>query len=291
MESADLMHRYLPVDRCGAQGDNHAWINLLGSWSTQQADGKRSGYDANHQGIAMGSDRCFTENVKLGIYASAVHSKADSRGIADKHQMKANSWQVGLYGNAITSAKTDIEAYIGVGKAEIDGKRYTQLNQKLAKSDYNADMMSAGMGVNYHLSDAITPFLRLDYTRIGADSYHETGAELMNLTVKGQTSEALIARTGVKFDKAVTDKLSLYAKASVGVDLLHREQAITAAFSALPTNTFSVKNGKFGRVIGDIELGSTYHFTPNVSLQFGGQAIGREGSHSLGVQANFNIRF
>ncbi|WKT00593.1 hypothetical protein [Gallibacterium salpingitidis] len=56
-------------------------------------------------------------------------------------------------------------------------------------------------------------------------------------------------------------------------------------------NSFSVKNGKFSRVIGDIELGSTYYFTPNVSLQLGGQATGREGSHSLGIQANFNIRF
>ncbi|OBW91002.1 hypothetical protein QV01_09025, partial [Gallibacterium genomosp. 3] len=294
MEATELMHRYLPVERCGVKGDNQAWVNLLGSWGTQQADGQRSGYDSNHQGIAMGSDRCLTDNIKLGIYASAVHTELDSRKLSNKHQAKANSWQVGIYANAITSEKTDIEGYVGMGKAEIHGKRYFDFTRDVAKSDYDANLITAGVGFNYHLGSErfpITPFLRLDYTRIGADSYRETGAGLMNFTVKGQTSEALIARAGVKFDKALSDKLALYAKASVGVDVLHRDRALQVAFSALPNNQFSVKNGKFGRVIGEIELGSTYHFTPNVSLQFGGQATGREGNHSFGVNANLSVRF
>ncbi|OBW90723.1 hypothetical protein QS62_11650, partial [Gallibacterium salpingitidis] len=136
MEATDTLTKSIPTGRCLANsGENQVWAKVLGEWNEREGLSGLSGYQATHSGIAIGSERCVTENTKLGLTAGYLKTDADSYDSAANHNLKADTWQVGVYGNTELTPQWDIDFYAGIGQAYLDGKRHLSFLGRTAESE------------------------------------------------------------------------------------------------------------------------------------------------------------
>ncbi|OBW96014.1 autotransporter outer membrane beta-barrel domain-containing protein, partial [Gallibacterium salpingitidis] len=185
MEATDTLTKAIPTGRCLADaGDNQVWAKVLGEWNERDGSSGLSGYQATHSGIAIGSERCVTENTKLGLTAGYLKTDADSYDSAANHNLKADTWQVGVYGNTALTPQWDIDFYAGIGQAYLDGKRHLSFLGRTAESEMKANHFRTGITLNrafqVNPQAKVTPFIGLDYQRVEVEDYIEKGAKDFN---------------------------------------------------------------------------------------------------------------
>ncbi|MDO5666650.1 MAG: autotransporter outer membrane beta-barrel domain-containing protein [Alcaligenaceae bacterium] len=188
--------------------------------------------------------------------------------------LKADTWQAIAYGDYALNEALSLDAQVGLGRASLEGKRHIGFANKTAKADYHATVVQAGTGLNYRLGSEqshLTPFARVDYTHVKSSGYTETGADALNLKVKGQSYDSLVWRVGVRGEEQVGDSLALFGTASVGLESLEHDNPITAEFTGAPGLAFKTRSTDYGRVVGNVAVGAVYRPAKNVEL------IGRYG--------------
>jgi outer membrane autotransporter protein len=78
---------------------------------------------------------------------------------------------------------------------------------------------------------SFTPSFRADYTTIKENGYAETGADALNLTVDGKTTDELILAVDGKVMHALSDTSTLTANLGIGYDTQAEQASMTTAFS------------------------------------------------------------
>ncbi|OBX12101.1 hypothetical protein QV09_00060 [Gallibacterium salpingitidis] len=296
MEATDTLTKAIPTGRCLAgAGDNQVWAKVLGEWNERDGSSGLSGYQATHRGIAVGSERCVTENTKLGLTAGYLKTDADSYDSAANHNLKADTWQVGVYGNTALTPQWDIDFYAGIGQAYLDGKRHLSFLGRTAESEMKANHFRTGITLNrafqVNPQAKVTPFIGLDYQRVEIEDYIEKGAKDFNFAVDKQSTEAFMAKVGIKGDFQVNERLSLQAKAAVGYDMSYRGNYLRAGFVNYPKYRFTLEECDPSRVRGELDVGAKYQISQNVSLGAGVQSTFAKGFNSVAGNVNLSIQF
>ncbi|OBW90794.1 autotransporter domain-containing protein [Gallibacterium salpingitidis] len=296
MEATDTLTKTIPTGRCLADaGDNQVWAKVLGEWNERDGSSGLSGYQATHSGIAVGSERCVTENTKLGLTAGYLKTDADSYDSAANHNLKADTWQVGVYGNTALTPQWDIDFYAGIGQAYLDGKRHLSFLGRTAESEMKANHFRTGITLNrafqVNPQAKVTPFIGLDYQRVEIEDYIEKGAKDFNFAVDKQSTEAFMAKLGIKGDFQVNDRLSLQAKAAVGYDMTYRGNYLRAGFVNYPKYRFTLEDCDPSRVRGELDVGAKYQISQNVALGAGVQSTFAKGFNSVAGNVNLSIQF
>jgi outer membrane autotransporter protein len=225
-----------------AFSDQHAWVKPFGSWAEQDDINGVSGYDASTYGIVLGSDARLSDKQRLGVAFGYSNSNVDSNSAVARQSADVNSYQFIVYGSHSLNETTDINFQADIGHHNTEGTRHIALTSTTASSDYNSWSAHVGAGLSreYTLSEKtkLTPTVRFDYTSIRDESYTETGAGALNLSVDSNTTEELVLGLGGKLTHEVSEAATLTAKLGVGYDVMDQRDSITAAFAGAPSATF-----------------------------------------------------
>lgn len=265
---ADFAHdtKRAQTERTVICGDNGRalWASLLGSRGHLAGDGSTLGYTAEHAGVAVGTEVCAGQT-RGGVMLAAGHNEAKDREATVKHELTANTWLVGLYGEHDLTDRVTLDANVGVGRSRVKGERQFVTEGLTAESRTHASLYQAGVGVAWKATEWLTPFARLDYTRVTMKGFTENGANEHNQHVSRDAVDELVARVGTQITTPLTSRLRFSARVSAGVDLLDSMGTTHARFVD-GSGEVAMKNGARSRVVGDMALGLAYQVTPNWAL-------------------------
>lgn len=273
--------------------DRAFWAKVIGKSSTLDADDTGAlGYNNDEYGVVTGIDTML-DQTRVGVAVSYVHSDADSRGRAN-HQLTAKSKQAIIYADHYANDATRLYGQAAIGRSDIDGERHLNtLTNSVAKSDYQANTVNAGIGAEYRIGTSdrnITPFVAFDYARVRADGYRETGAGVYDLTVDKQSFESVRSTIGAKFNQAITPKLVLTGKLAAGYESGDAASFISAGFVD-HDGRFSTRSREIGRTIGIAGVGATYQLTPRAQVSATYQGQWQSGYDSQSANVGLRIAF
>lgn len=297
LDAMRAMQKATPWDRCGdiLKSGKQGWASLIGGWTAQGGSAGAAGFDAHHEGIAVGTDVCHN-TWKVGLMGAYTHSTVESDHTVADQTAKSDAWLLGVYGNKLITDRVDVDFGLSAGRARVKGTRDLTFAHETAKSTAHATLITAGAGLNWHLGTptlAWTPFVRADYQTVRMGGYTESGS-VLSLNVDKQTSESLILRAGVKVATHFSDRWEAFGKVLAGVDVLDNGYGITARFANAPAaaqRDFTVENTRHGRAVGEVELGGTYHVTPAVDLSAGVGTLLRKGQHDTAANLKVTVKF
>lgn len=257
------------------------WAKAIGADSSITGTKGALGYDQEDWGVVAGADTTLG-NGKLGFALGYIDTQTDSTNTTQTADAKTT--EAIIYGNYNATDDTAAYAHIGVARSDIKGERTIAVGSNpVAKSDYSADTIMAGLGVSHMIGSQakyIAPFARLDYSHVSADAYQETGAGVYNLSVDKQSYESIRPTIGIKLGASVSDKLAVSATIAGAYENGDNQSVINASFDGTSLG-FATLETDVGRAIGLAGVGVDYHFSPSTKLgvQYQGQWRDNYDSH------------
>ncbi|QXQ06454.1 autotransporter domain-containing protein [Sphingosinicellaceae bacterium] len=266
------------------------WGRGYGQWGKGRDRNFEYGTDQDTYGGALGIDY-RTGPAVFGVAGGWSHDKLDyalgnSRG-------KANSWQAGAYLDyAMGSIDFDLQGMYSHGKfnasksinvatiaSDTDARFNGHLWKVMGTVGYNADMGSI----------TLRPFVGFDFSRGRVNSFTETGAGALNLTVASINARRSDAMAGVDLGSKTSLGFSPYARLAYRYDVKNHYRNVSAYFNGDPTTEFTVAGVRPGRSEGDVDAGVSYGISPGSSVFVGYEGTFRKDTRSSGVSAGFRL--
>ncbi len=242
---------------------NGAWSKVFGGTAEQKNLKGFSGYDLASYGVALGADNKVSDTVRLGLAGSYARSDIDGKGSA-KAKTDINAYQLALYG-AYEPGRYYIEGQLAYAFNQIDTKRTINFGglDRRAKGDYDAHQFSASLGAGLPMTSGaytFTPKAGLFYSYMNADSYTETGAGGLNMTVDPGNSSILEGSLGgsIAYDKKTAKGLLRpEVRAAVLYEFLDDDASVASKYAGSAT-TFTTKEMDPSRLGGTAGVGLGY---------------------------------
>ncbi len=259
-----------------------AWGRGFGEYAHQDPRGTSNGYHATIWGTALGGDTpAFSNRVRLGVsggYAASDVNSKDNSGASD-----ISSYQSAFYGGYMDPEKPYyINGAFSFAYNTYKGRRNISAGaiQRMANSSYRGQQYSVLFDGGYTFKTKqvnITPIASLQYLHLHIQSYTETGADALNLTVKSQDYDLLETGLGAKFDHSFEVS---YGTIIPEIHVKWLYDAITDKQAT--TSTFSGGGGSF----------ATDGFTPaRNALNVGGRlALVTKGNWSFDANYDFEYK-
>ena len=223
-------------------GDHDFWIKAFGSWADYDDQGAVPGFESDAWGFALGADTTLSETTLVGLAFAYAKADVDSNSSVAPQSMDVDVFQLIGYGSHSLDSATEINFQIDAGMNNNQGSRVIALNSSVASSDYDGYSFHAGAGLarTYAVSPGttVTPSIRADYTWIKEKSYTETGADVLNLSVDGRTTDELILGVDANVLHKFDDRTSLTARLGLGYDVINDEAIIVSAYAGAPGAAF-----------------------------------------------------
>jgi outer membrane autotransporter protein len=181
------------------------WAKGFATIEKQQDKLGVAGYQNKITGAVLAIDGRYNQNVQLGIAGSYAISNIKINDGVSTVDMK--NYQVTVYGLRHFDTNYYMTANVSMALNDYYGVRgiiLPGISTQLAESKYKGNEYSADLSAGYpmkHKDWHIIPQASAYYRHINIDSYKETNAEDMNLTVHGQHYDFLGGRAGVVLSK------------------------------------------------------------------------------------------
>ncbi|QKE63678.1 autotransporter domain-containing protein [Aquipseudomonas campi] len=222
--------------------EKNLWIKTFGSWADQDERDGISGFDADTQGLAIGTDAAVSETTRLGLAFAYAQTNLDNDSNIAPQSADIDTFQLIGYGSYALSADTELNFQLDGGQNRTEGKRHMPFADATAKADYDGYNFHAGVGIghNLRLNEQLTfvPSARADYTWIGTESYHEKGAGALNLDVDSNDAEELLLSVDGKLDYALSEATVLSANLGAGYDVIDEDSSITSTYAGASSAAF-----------------------------------------------------
>ena len=222
--------------------DRKVWMRPFGSWVDQKNRGDYYGYSGSTGGLVIGADANVATGLQMGLAFGYAQANIKGNTPIKSNSYDLDTYQVLGYGRYELGQGTELEFQAGVGMNKNKGTRLISYAGSTAKSSYESTTASAGLGLRHQLkinsSTTFTPEVRADYGWISDDGYTETGAQSLNLIVKGRDHDQLMLSAGGYASYEVQKGLALRAGLALGYDALNSQARITSAYSGAPQTTF-----------------------------------------------------
>lgn len=224
-------------------GDRDFWVKPFGSWADYDDQGAVPGFESNAWGVALGADTTLSGTTRVGLAFAYAKADVDSNSSVAPQSMDVDVYQLIGYGSHSLDSATEINFQVDAGMNSNNGSRLIALNSSVASSDYDSYSLHAGAGLarTYAVSPrtTVTPSIRADYTWIKEKSYTETGADVLNLSVDGRTTDELVLGVDANMLYTFDDRTSLTARLGVGYDVINDEAVIVSAYAGAPGAAFA----------------------------------------------------
>ncbi len=219
------------------------WVKPFGSWAKQDDRNGVSGFDVTTSGVVLGYDTEATPQLLLGGAFGYANSSVDSNSSIAPQQMDIDSYQLLGYGRYEIAPTLDVSFQADVGVNENEGKRHVTFINSTAESSYDSYTGHLGLGLNKRFTispkDQVVTSLVTDYTWFKDEAYKEEGAGVLNLSVEDRTTESWVMGVRSEWIHQISSAFAVNASLGAGYDLLDEQAAITSAYAAAPSASFS----------------------------------------------------
>ncbi len=193
-----------------------AWIRGLFNYADMDDTSKAAGFDADTYGTAMGIDKNFDNNIKVGL--GYAYSKTDVNGKGRDWDVKGNT--IFAYGQ-YKPTNGYIKALLAYSHSDYDEKKNVLGYNANAKYDVDTFTLQAVYGLEYQLNVYdINPEFGLRYMYIDQAGY----TDKLGSTVRSKDSDILTLIAGAKIARDVEFNSNIQLrpelKAAVTYDLI-----------------------------------------------------------------------
>lgn len=280
----------------GYLADKHLWFKPLASFADQNDRDGIAGYRSNTYGFVFGGDAVVGQSSRLGLAFSYARSNVDGKSTARTNRADIDAYQLIAYGSHSFASLPDVEVnwQADVGLNQNDGRRVINFGglDRTAKSDFDSTTAHFGAGISrgFQLSEKtrFTPSIRTDYFRIRNESYTESGADGLNLSVRSQTSEQWFAMLEGRLQHQLNDRLAVSANLGAGYEMLGESNGITASYVGGGA-AFRTPGMAPGRWLGRAGLGLAMHANDRTEITARYDLEGRSGFTAQ--TASVNVRW
>ncbi len=192
----------------GSKGSSgfEAWGRGFGEYAHQDPRGLSNGYHATIWGTAIGADiPIFNDKARIGADGGYASSGVNSKDNSGKTYI--DSYQSTFYGGFTDPEKPYyINGAFSFAYNTYKGRRNIAVGTitRTANANYKGQQYSVLFDGGYIFKTKqvnITPIASIQYLRLNLHSYTETGADALDLSVKGQGYNLLESGLGAKFDR------------------------------------------------------------------------------------------
>jgi autotransporter-associated beta strand repeat/autotransporter-associated beta strand repeat/autotransporter-associated beta strand repeat/autotransporter-associated beta strand repeat len=195
-------------DEAGLSG---VWGKGYGSYLNQGARKGIQGYDAWNAGTALGADHLFSDSVTLGVSGGWAYGNVDSD--ANNGNTYINSAQSTIYGGYYNDKYPffiDISGSFAwnwyQGRRDITvGTISRRANASYDGQQYGA-YIDGGYDIDIAKKTRLTPLLSLQWSHLHLQSYTETEAGALNLSINGQDYDILQSGVGASVNTEIESK-------------------------------------------------------------------------------------
>lgn len=290
IESADAGLAYSQTD------ERAVWVDGFGHWAKQDSQDGLAGYDYWLGGVAVGADRLMEDDLLVGISAGQSNAGVDMDNNTGKG--KIDSYFGSLYGSYFTD-RMYFDTTISYGRQRYENTRRIQVGtlNRTAHSSHYGTVYSAHAETGWNLSLRpwmLQPFAALRYTFLDEDGYRESGADGVNLRVKGRKTDALVSNLGLRFACPFENNDWLCipeATVAWDHDFDLDDRRIVAAFDSSPGTTFVTDGRDIDRdgVLLGAGLTLIHKNDLSLSLKYTGEFRSHYKAHALtgGIRYEF----
>lgn len=230
----------------GTQGGTGAWLQPFGAFASQTTQAGYAGFNARGGGFIAGIDGQMdggpaltldqggVSGLRLGGFFAYSDTSLSSTAIGAPSSLDVASYAFGLYGSAALPANLALDLQVDGAFNANSERRTVGFAGANASADYDSYTFHAGAGLRQIWAVSrdleIQPTARLDYARVDAQSYTESGAGALDLSVAAQTYQELMISAGLRGAYALAGPVQLTAYAGAGYNALDTGSAVTASF-------------------------------------------------------------
>ena len=206
------------------------WIKPYGSWAKQKNQAGTYGYQVDSYGLVAGRDWKISNQWLMGGALSYSASKMATTNSIQRLDM--NTYQAGIYAKNYFNDTNVLNLQFDMGWNKNKTQRAVAGGQASAEYGSRHSLLSAELERTFRAGKKTTfmPSLRGEYVHLKGKTYAESGSPL-NLTVMGQSQNALILSLGGTVAYKLDDEATLTANLNIGRDLKARQAQTTASFS------------------------------------------------------------
>ncbi len=261
--------------------------------------GSQPGYAFNSGGLTMGADyrvdEHFTAGGSLGYLKGHASIYSPGSGTVDDDSLRFGGYAGANAGNFHANG------YLG-GALDFfrtsRGIRIPGLDARSATASPLGKELNANANMSYDLPTVewgiYSPFAGLSYDRLMMNSFTESGAGSLNLTVAPQTAESLQSTLGLRFSqKWVSDARTYTPYFSLGWrhEFDDQSRPISARFATGVGSPFTVATGRYARDGTAVGLGFSAALSKTVTAKLDYAGDFRSHFVSTVVNADVRLRF
>jgi autotransporter-associated beta strand protein len=286
-EACDIACDVAPPAAWGAWGGALGGLGVVGS-------GTNPGQVTyNVGGFAAGLDRMVAPGLSVGVTAGYTTGTQWTQGFSG--QGTTDTFLAGLYGN-YRMDKVYADAVFGYGYSYNRMSRQIfipGLQPRTAQGNAGANQWYGQIEGGYRVDIGttaeayITPFARLQGYTGALAGFTETGAQSLNLTVAGQTTNSLRSVIGAQFGGAIDlgwrEKLALQVRLGWSHEYADTARPVTATLAGaplMPFTTYGVAPTRDGALVG-FSANTAVADGTSVYLRYEGNISGQDSAHAL----------
>ena len=251
------------------------FLNGNGSFGNRDSTQNEVGYSYHTGGVTAGADYRLTDNLVLGAAFNYLRTNstfftalgnADSQGYGG---VLYGTYYIGGFhidlNGGFTWNNYDITRNIVYGGNGIFVNRAATGSP--SGQEYNGNL---GAGYDFAVSGfTLTPYGRIEYLNLATESYSESGAQGLNLLVRGQRVQSLLSAAGGQVSYAWSvpfGVLSPYVRGEWRHEYMNSARAITARYVSDPTLTnIVIPSDNPSRNYADVGGGVAAQFAAGIS--------------------------
>lgn len=248
------------------------WVQPFGYGARQDHRDGQDGYLDRTLGVALGGDVRVADQVRVGLALTYVTSHIDGRGGSSGDGTTVKGGHASLYtqyeGNPFYMV-----GQLSAGISRYDTHRAIPLTGQRADADYHgwqfAARVDGGLPLALGGGWQATPMAGLAYVHSRTNSYTESGAGALNLSVDDKRNNALTGSLGGRLSYGHTgDGLTWtpYLQAIASYDFVGRRPETTARFLPAGSPSFVTQGADPARFGGDFTLGLDLATANNLSF-------------------------
>ncbi|HDS1580679.1 TPA: autotransporter domain-containing protein [Stenotrophomonas maltophilia] len=147
----------------------------------------RSSYDFRTDGLTVGVDRAFGQQLLLGVAGSIGRNNSDMEG--SDARVKSNQRSLAAYGVWRSGEHLFVDGIVAAGTLDFDSRRWSTDADAFAQGKRDGDQWFGSLAFGYEHRSAgttLTGYGRIEASRSTLDSYRESGAGLYDLVYREQ---------------------------------------------------------------------------------------------------------
>jgi len=180
-------------------GSTSYWIEGVASFGIRDATGSVSGAEFNTDGITVGADRRYSDELALGMGLGYARDRTLIG--TDGSVNRSKGYSLAVYGSYQPRPNTYIDALLGVASLDFDTSRFVAPMNDFAVGRRSGTQWFGSVTGGYEFRDKnllLSPYGRIDFSVDRLGSSTETGAGAHALTYFEQTNTSVQGALGLR---------------------------------------------------------------------------------------------